>query len=53
MFKEGLQNLTPNGVMGDPRGMSAPNGLRCIDTLAGLISDFFAGQIREVTEDPC
>lgn len=51
MFKEGLHNLTPNGIMGDPRGMSAPIGLRCIDAFAGMISDFFAGQIREDTED--
>ena len=53
MFKMGLQNLTPNGVMGDPRGMSVPIGLRCIDTFAGMISDFFAGQIREDKKDSC
>ena len=53
MFKEGLHAITPNGVMGDPLGMSVSIGLRCIDTFAVMISDFFAGQIREDTKDSC
>jgi hypothetical protein len=39
--------------MGDPRGMSVPIGLRCIDTFAGMISDFFVGQIRKEKKDSC
>ena len=45
MFKAGLHKLTPNGVMGDPRGMSVPIGLRCLDTFAEMISEYFSRQI--------
>lgn len=41
MFRDGLRSVTPNGILGDPRGMSEDIGDRCIakaaETIAGVL----------------
>jgi creatinine amidohydrolase len=41
LFEHGIDAVTPNGVLGDPRGMSAALGLRCIAETADLIAEHF------------
>ncbi|HEV2130404.1 MAG TPA: creatininase family protein [Longimicrobiaceae bacterium] len=41
MFREGLQSITTNGIVGDARGMSAVIGRRCIDELVKLLVAYF------------
>jgi creatinine amidohydrolase len=41
LFERGIGAVTPNGVLGDPRGMTAALGLRCIAETADLIADTF------------
>jgi creatinine amidohydrolase len=41
IISEGMKSVTPNGVLGDARGMSAPIGEKCIEVLADLAASFF------------
>lgn len=41
MFREGLHSVSPNGILGDPRGMSKKIGQRCINELADVLTTFF------------
>lgn len=41
MFREGLQSITANGILGDARGMSSEIGRRCIDELVKLLVAHF------------
>ena len=42
IIREGLKSVTPNGILGDARGMSREIGLRCIADLADLLARHFA-----------
>ncbi len=44
IFAEGLRAVTPNGVLGDPRGMSREIGERCIARAAEGIVRVFRGE---------
>ncbi|TVR54684.1 MAG: creatininase family protein [Gemmatimonadales bacterium] len=46
-FEKGLRSITPNGVLGDPRGMDANLGERLLDATALLVAERF----REERED--
>ena len=39
VFRDGLRAVTPNGILGDARGMSADIGERCIANAADGIAD--------------
>ena len=39
LFREGFRAVTPNGVLGDPRGMSRRIGERCIAATAALMAE--------------
>ena len=41
VFEEGLQAVTANGVLGDPRGLNAELGRRCLEAAARLLADYF------------
>jgi len=41
IFQKGLQAVTPNGVLGDPRGMEAQLGEKLLDAQARSIADTF------------
>jgi creatinine amidohydrolase len=41
IFKDGLQAVTTNGVLGDPRGLNAELGRRCLEATAGLLAEYF------------
>jgi creatinine amidohydrolase len=41
VFSEGFRSVTPNGILGDARGMSAAIGERCIDELAAILAEHF------------
>jgi creatinine amidohydrolase len=41
IIQEGMQSVTPNGILGDARGMSLRIGERCIAALADLTAEFF------------
>jgi creatinine amidohydrolase len=41
IFKDGMQAVTANGVLGDPRGLNAELGRRCLEAAARLLADYF------------
>jgi len=41
IMREGMRSITPNGILGDARGMSAEIGDRLIDATSDLIADHF------------
>jgi creatinine amidohydrolase len=41
VFTEGMQAVTANGVLGDPRGLNAELGRRCLEAAARLLADYF------------
>lgn len=45
LFAEGIGAITPNGILGDARGMSERIGQRCIAELADMLADYFRSQI--------
>lgn len=47
MFREGLHSVSPNGILGDPCGMSAQIGHRCINELADMLAAYFQAGTRE------
>lgn len=51
LLRDGLRAVTPNGILGDARGMSLRIGARCIEVLADLMAEFFKrAELRCVTE---
>jgi creatinine amidohydrolase len=46
IFREGLQAVTANGILGDARGLSAELGERCLAEGADVIASFFAGSLE-------
>jgi creatinine amidohydrolase len=44
IIREGFQTVTPSGILGDARGMSARLGERCITAVAVAMTAFFEGQ---------
>jgi creatinine amidohydrolase len=48
LFAEGVKALSPNGVLGDPRGATADAGRLIIDSLAGRIAAW-ASEATRVT----
>lgn len=43
IIKEGMDTVTPNGILGDARGMTAAIGERCIAALADVAAEVFEG----------
>ncbi|MGI9178987.1 MAG: creatininase family protein [Longimicrobiaceae bacterium] len=41
VFRDGFRSVTPNGILGDARGMSAEIGQRCIDELVKVLVAYF------------
>jgi creatinine amidohydrolase len=41
ILRDGLRSVTPNGILGDARGMSLRIGARCIEAMADLMAGFF------------
>jgi creatinine amidohydrolase len=41
IFSKGLRAVTPNGVLGDPRGMAPDLGEKLLDSAARAIADAF------------
>jgi creatinine amidohydrolase len=41
IISDGMDSVTPNGILGDARGMSRPIGERCIEALAEVIAAYF------------
>jgi len=41
IIRDGFRSVTPNGILGDARGMSAEIGDRCISGAADHLADFF------------
>ncbi|NIM50800.1 MAG: creatininase family protein [Gemmatimonadales bacterium] len=41
IIRDGLKSVTPNGILGDARGMSQRIGARCIEVMADLMAEFF------------
>jgi creatinine amidohydrolase len=41
LFRDGIGSITPNGILGDARGMSAEIGRRCIAEAAEMLVAFF------------
>ncbi|GBD32138.1 Creatinine amidohydrolase [bacterium HR33] len=42
IISEGFHKVSPNGIIGDARGLSAEIGHRCIDALADTLAEYFA-----------
>jgi creatinine amidohydrolase len=43
IIRDGFASVTPNGILGDARGMTPEIGLRCITELADVMAAHFAG----------
>jgi creatinine amidohydrolase len=41
LFTEGMRAISPNGILGDARGLSAELGQRCIEELVAVLVDYF------------
>jgi creatinine amidohydrolase len=41
IMREGMRSITPNGILGDARGMSAEIGDRLIEATSDLIAEYF------------
>ena len=52
MFRDGLQSVAPNGILGDPRGMSGQIGQLCINELAEVLTTFFRAESGSMKADP-
>jgi len=46
MFREGFSSVSPNGIMGDPTGMSTDIGKHCIESLSEMLASFFLEKDR-------
>lgn len=52
VISEGLKTVTPNGILGDARGMDADLGEACIAASADLLADFFRNAARVEAAEP-
>lgn len=41
LLDEGFHGVTPNGILGDPTGMEAEIGERCIEAMADMLAAYF------------
>jgi len=41
LFAHGIHAISPNGILGDARGLSAEMGRRCIDELVTVLAEYF------------
>jgi len=41
LFTQGMRAISPNGILGDARGLSAELGQRCIEALVEVLVDYF------------
>ncbi|MFQ5702749.1 MAG: creatininase family protein [Gemmatimonadales bacterium] len=41
IIADGLESVTPNGILGDARGMSAELGEKCVTALADTLAEYF------------
>jgi creatinine amidohydrolase len=48
VFREGIGAVTPNGILGDARGMQETIGHRCISETAGLLVAHFRNCVSDV-----
>jgi creatinine amidohydrolase len=46
LFAEGVAALAPNGVLGDPTGMSPAIGHACLEAVTSVLADFAASRRR-------
>lgn len=44
VLRDGFRSVTPNGILGDARGMSEAIGRRCIDELVDVLVAYFRGR---------
>lgn len=49
VFTDGVKAVAPNGVLGDPRGMSADLGFACLSAVADLIAERATARERPFT----
>ncbi|MDO9508345.1 MAG: creatininase family protein [Thermovirgaceae bacterium] len=52
MFRDGLHSVAPNGILGDPRGMTVKIGQLCLDELADVLATFFRAESGARAADP-
>lgn len=45
LIREGFRNVTPTGILGDARGMSAEGGTACLEGLADVLAEYFSQEI--------
>jgi creatinine amidohydrolase len=41
LFTQGIHAISPNGILGDARGLSPELGRRCIDALVAVLAEYF------------
>ncbi|MCX6432555.1 MAG: creatininase family protein [Actinobacteria bacterium] len=41
IWDHGIKAVSPNGVLGNPVGLSVPIGIQCVDEVAELMADYF------------
>lgn len=46
MSQHGIGSVTPNGILGDARGLSEAIGLRCIAETADMLTDYFRTNVK-------
>lgn len=44
VLRDGLQSVSPNGILGDPRGFNAELGERCVMAVTDLLVDYFRSE---------
>jgi creatinine amidohydrolase len=49
IFTEGVKAVAPNGVLGDPRGMSRELGFACLTAVADVVAGFAKARYRPLT----
>ncbi|WP_202512518.1 creatininase family protein [Streptomyces sp. SID3343] len=49
VFTDGIKAIAPDGVLGDPRGMSSELGFACLDAVADLLAEYATSRYRPLT----
>jgi creatinine amidohydrolase len=49
LFTQGMRAISPNGILGDARGLSAELGQRCIEELVAVLVDYFRREASDGT----
>lgn len=47
--RDGVHSISPNGIVGDPTGMSAALGRACIDSMAAMMATYFESALKRAT----